>query len=67
MTYIFHFRKNLESTLLVPPLNYPKEGVYHPVYFIPEHLEQCIFATEVSIFRRIFFKVLSLFFIMISV
>lgn len=39
--------KNSESTLLVPPLNYPKEGVYHPVYIIPEHIEQCVFATEV--------------------
>ncbi|TRY93896.1 hypothetical protein DNTS_013074 [Danionella cerebrum] len=39
--------KNSESTLLVPPLSYPKEGVYHPVYIIPEHIEQCVFATEV--------------------
>ncbi len=37
------------------------------MYIIPEHIEQCVFATEVSIFRHIFFKVLSLFFIMISV
>ncbi|KAA0701936.1 Delta-like protein C [Triplophysa tibetana] len=38
---------NSESTLLVPPLNYSKEGLYHPVYIIPEHIEQCVFATEV--------------------
>ncbi|KAI7800770.1 DeltaC [Triplophysa rosa] len=38
--------KNSESTLLVPPLNYSKEGLYHPVYIIPEHIEQCVFATE---------------------
>uniref|UniRef100_A0A8C2EPL0 Delta-like protein n=1 Tax=Cyprinus carpio TaxID=7962 RepID=A0A8C2EPL0_CYPCA len=44
--------KNSESTLLVPQMNYPKEGVYHPVYIIPEHIEQCVFATEVSIFRH---------------
>lgn len=39
--------KNSESTLLVPPLNYSKEGLYHPVYIIPDHTEQCVFATEV--------------------
>ncbi|KAI4886490.1 hypothetical protein NFI96_024859, partial [Prochilodus magdalenae] len=35
-----------ESSILVPPLNYPKEGLYHPVYIIPEQMESCIFATE---------------------
>ncbi|XP_036417060.1 delta-like protein C [Colossoma macropomum] len=36
-----------ESSILVPPLSYPKEGLYHPVYIIPEQMEPCIFATEV--------------------
>ncbi|XP_030632048.1 delta-like protein C [Chanos chanos] len=39
--------KNSESNILVPPMSFPKEGLYHPVYIIPEQMDQCVFATEV--------------------
>ncbi|KAM9468408.1 delta-like protein C [Clarias gariepinus] len=39
--------KNRDSSLLVPPLSYPKGDLYHPIYIIPEQIEQRIFATEV--------------------
>ncbi|KAJ8414569.1 hypothetical protein AAFF_G00037710 [Aldrovandia affinis] len=40
-------QKKTESSILVPPLSFPKEGLYHPVYIIPEQIDQCVFATEV--------------------
>ncbi|XP_036392357.1 delta-like protein C [Megalops cyprinoides] len=40
-------QKKSESSILVPQLSFPKEGLYHPVYIIPEQIDQCVFATEV--------------------
>uniref|UniRef100_A0A0E9SRG5 Uncharacterized protein n=1 Tax=Anguilla anguilla TaxID=7936 RepID=A0A0E9SRG5_ANGAN len=40
-------QKKSESCILVPPLNFPKDGLYQPVYIIPEQIDQCVFATEV--------------------
>ncbi|XP_029111492.1 delta-like protein C isoform X2 [Scleropages formosus] len=39
--------KKSDSSILVPAISFPKEGLYHPVYIIPEQMEQCVFATEV--------------------
>ncbi|KAE8294867.1 Delta-like protein C [Larimichthys crocea] len=38
-----------DSSIIVPPLSFVKDGhpVYHPVFIIPEQMEQCVFATEV--------------------
>ncbi|XP_028817848.1 delta-like protein C [Denticeps clupeoides] len=36
-----------KSSMLDPSRKFPKEGLYHPIYIIPDQLEQCIFATEV--------------------
>ncbi|KAM4641556.1 delta-like protein 3 [Discoglossus pictus] len=30
-----------------PPPDYPEEGVYHPIFLIPDPSAQCVFATEV--------------------
>ncbi|KAJ8280697.1 hypothetical protein GJAV_G00057890 [Gymnothorax javanicus] len=40
-------QKKSDSSILVPPLSFPKDGLYHPVYIIPEQVDQCVFATEV--------------------
>ncbi|XP_046891727.1 delta-like protein C [Hypomesus transpacificus] len=40
-------RKNCASTVVVPPLSFLKEGLFPPVFIIPEQMEQCVFATEV--------------------
>ncbi|KAF7656516.1 hypothetical protein LDENG_00040310 [Lucifuga dentata] len=42
----FDFKK-CDSSILVPPLSFPKDSLYHPVFIIPEQIEQCVFATEV--------------------
>ncbi|XP_066519508.1 delta-like protein C [Hoplias malabaricus] len=39
--------KKSESSIFVPPSSFPKEGLYHPVYIIPEQMDPCVFATEV--------------------
>ncbi|MFT7803566.1 delta-like protein 3 isoform X2 [Arapaima gigas] len=39
--------KKSDSSLRVPTISFSKEGLYHPVYIIPEQMEQCVFATEV--------------------
>nr|XP_015196429.1 PREDICTED: delta-like protein 3 [Lepisosteus oculatus] len=39
--------KKSEHIISVPPLSFQKDSLYHPVYIIPEQMEQCIFATEV--------------------
>lgn len=36
-----------ESSIVVPNMSFHKEGLYHPVFIIPEPIEQCVFATEV--------------------
>ncbi|KAM6933957.1 delta-like protein C [Xenentodon cancila] len=36
-----------DSALIVPPLSFAKDSLYHPVFIIPEQVEQCVFATEV--------------------
>lgn len=36
-----------DSSILVPPLSFAKDGLYHPVFIIPEPTEQRVFATEV--------------------
>uniref|UniRef100_A0A668A896 Delta-like protein n=1 Tax=Myripristis murdjan TaxID=586833 RepID=A0A668A896_9TELE len=41
--------KKCDSSIMVPPLSFPKDSLYHPVFIIPEQMEQCVFATEVSI------------------
>ncbi|GCB81105.1 hypothetical protein scyTo_0022120, partial [Scyliorhinus torazame] len=30
-----------------PPISFQKEGLYHPMYILPDRVEPCIFATEV--------------------
>ncbi len=40
-------RKRCDSSIIVPPLSFAKDGLYHPVFIIPEQVEQCVFATEV--------------------
>ncbi|KAK2846543.1 hypothetical protein Q5P01_009542 [Channa striata] len=42
----FDFKK-CEPSIIVPPLAFAKDSLYHPVFIIPEHMEQCVFATEV--------------------
>ncbi|XP_062241956.1 delta-like protein C [Platichthys flesus] len=39
--------KKCDSSIIVPPLTFAKDSVYHPVFIIPEQTEQCVFATEV--------------------
>ncbi|XP_071782406.1 delta-like protein C [Centroberyx gerrardi] len=39
--------KKCDSSIMVPPLSFPKDSLYHPVFIIPEQMEQCVFATEV--------------------
>ncbi|XP_034384645.1 delta-like protein C [Cyclopterus lumpus] len=39
--------KKCDSSIIVPPLSFSKDGLYHPVFIIPEQMEQCVFATEV--------------------
>ncbi|XP_053177456.1 delta-like protein C [Scomber japonicus] len=39
--------KKCDSSIIVPPLSFAKDSLYHPVFIIPEHIEQCVFATEV--------------------
>nr|XP_046246089.1 delta-like protein C isoform X2 [Scatophagus argus] len=39
--------KKCESSIIVPPLSFAKDSLYHPVFIIPEQMEQCVFATEV--------------------
>ncbi|XP_072247980.1 delta-like protein C [Leuresthes tenuis] len=39
--------KKCDSSIIVPPLTFAKESLYHPVFIIPEQMEQCVFATEV--------------------
>ncbi|KAM4743353.1 delta-like protein C isoform 2-T2 [Anableps anableps] len=36
-----------DSSIIVPPLSFVKDGLYHPVFIIPEPMEQHVFATEV--------------------
>ncbi|KAM8904804.1 delta-like protein C [Spinachia spinachia] len=36
-----------DSSVIVPPLSFSKDGLYHPVFIIPEEMEHCVFATEV--------------------
>lgn len=43
----FDLSKNCGSTVLSPPPTFPKDSLFHPVYIIPEHMEQCVLATEV--------------------
>ncbi|KAM9318373.1 delta-like protein C isoform 2-T2 [Pholidichthys leucotaenia] len=38
--------KKCDSTIIVPPLNFSKDSLYHPVFIIPEQMELCVFATE---------------------
>lgn len=39
--------KKRESTIIHPPLSFVKENLYHPIYIIPDRLDQCVIATEV--------------------
>ncbi|XP_005987856.1 delta-like protein C isoform X2 [Latimeria chalumnae] len=39
--------KKSEPLLSGSSLSFPKEGLFHPIYIIPEQMEQCVFATEV--------------------
>ncbi|XP_015257602.1 PREDICTED: delta-like protein 3 [Cyprinodon variegatus] len=36
-----------DSSIIIPPLSFAKDGLYHPVFLIPEPVEQHVFATEV--------------------
>ncbi|KAF3693386.1 Delta-like protein C [Channa argus] len=42
----FDFKK-CDPSIIIPPLTFAKDSLYHPVFIIPEHMEQCVFATEV--------------------
>ncbi|XP_030008652.1 delta-like protein C [Sphaeramia orbicularis] len=42
----FDFKKS-DSSIIVPPLSFAKDNLYHPVFIVPEQMEQCVFATEV--------------------
>lgn len=42
----FDLKKN-ESSVVVPPLGYMKDGLHQPVFIIPDQMEQCVYATEV--------------------
>lgn len=39
--------KKSDASIVGPPRSYTKDGLYHPVFIIPEQMEQCVFATEV--------------------
>ncbi|XP_030601179.1 delta-like protein C [Archocentrus centrarchus] len=39
--------KKCDPPVIVPPLSFSKDSLYHSVFIIPEQLEQCVFATEV--------------------
>ncbi|XP_028653306.1 delta-like protein C [Erpetoichthys calabaricus] len=39
--------KRTEQIISVSSLSFQKESLHHPVYIIPEQIEQCVFATEV--------------------
>ncbi|XP_020513218.2 delta-like protein C [Labrus bergylta] len=39
--------KKCDSSIITPPLSFVKDSLYHPVFIIPEQMEQCVFATEV--------------------
>ncbi|XP_037830293.1 delta-like protein C isoform X1 [Kryptolebias marmoratus] len=39
--------KKCDSSIIVPPLSFAKDNLYHPVFIIPEQMEPCVFATEV--------------------
>nr|XP_014264461.2 delta-like protein C isoform X4 [Maylandia zebra] len=39
--------KKCEPSVIVPPLSFAKDSLYHSVFIIPDQLEQCVFATEV--------------------
>uniref|UniRef100_A0A8C6NH18 Delta-like protein n=1 Tax=Nothobranchius furzeri TaxID=105023 RepID=A0A8C6NH18_NOTFU len=41
--------KKSDSSIIVPPLSFAKDSLYRPVFIIPEQMEQCVFATEVSV------------------
>jgi len=36
-----------ETSIFVPPVNFPKEGLYQPIYVISQMEQQCVLATEV--------------------
>ncbi|XP_038817457.1 delta-like protein C [Salvelinus namaycush] len=42
-------RNKSEGSIMVPPMSFPKEGLYHPVFIIQteQQAEPCVFATEV--------------------
>ncbi|XP_037318632.2 delta-like protein C [Pungitius pungitius] len=39
--------KKCDSSVIVPPLSFSKDGLYLPVFLLPEEMEHCVFATEV--------------------
>ncbi|XP_074535851.1 delta-like protein C [Halichoeres trimaculatus] len=39
--------KKCDASIITPPLGFSKDSLYHPVFIIPEQVEQCVFATEV--------------------
>uniref|UniRef100_A0A674NXU6 Delta-like protein n=1 Tax=Takifugu rubripes TaxID=31033 RepID=A0A674NXU6_TAKRU len=47
-----HLTKNKfdfkHPSVVVPPLSFARDSLYQPVFIIPEKMEQCVFATEVS-------------------
>ncbi|XP_042295564.1 delta-like protein 3 isoform X2 [Sceloporus undulatus] len=45
--------KKSEPVRSIAPAGYPKEGSYHPIYIIPDQMEQCIYATEVKKIRSL--------------
>nr|XP_020478865.1 delta-like protein C [Monopterus albus] len=42
----FDFKK-CDTSIIIPPLSFSKDNLYHPVFIIQEQMGQCVFATEV--------------------
>lgn len=47
-----HRQTQCDSPLTVPLLSFAKDSLYHGVFFIPEQMEQRVFATEVRLSHR---------------
>lgn len=46
--------KKCDSNIIVPPLSFGKENLYHPIYIIPDQTDQYVIATEVRSFSDSF-------------
>uniref|UniRef100_A0A3Q2QM29 DeltaC n=1 Tax=Fundulus heteroclitus TaxID=8078 RepID=A0A3Q2QM29_FUNHE len=46
---LFRISQKHDPSAIVPPLSLAKDGLYHPLFIIPEPTEQSVFATEVRL------------------